>query len=315
MSALTAEDYAASMTASLAVWDATRPRSMQQALGVSSIGLCRAQALWTITNVTPTDAPEGKQALMGQAVHTVIGEARASYRPELLIEQKLTITLPSGVVLPGHADEIDPSEPAVTDYKTVVGGADMVALRRNGASEQQRFQRHLYYLGAAQAGIVPAQGTVRNVWIDRSGQSPDPFVEQEPFSAHMVQQADGWLSDVMYAAEHGEEVLRDKHYDWCKRFCQFFTHCRGDLEHPDLIVTDDELIQAAANAYEGRTLEKEGKALSEVGKRTLAVLQPAGSGDVQGYTCGEHRVRWSWVNSSTADRGGYFKLSVERVAA
>lgn len=305
-----ADDYAASMVASLTVWDATRPRSLQQAMGVSSVGLCRAQALWMIMETPPTDAPEGRQALMGTAVHAVITAARAAYDPSLVLDRRLDIQLPSGITLTGAPDEINCTEPGVTDYKTVSAGADMASLRRNGATEQQRFQRHLYYLGALQAGLVPEQGTVRNIWVDRSGQDPDPFVEQEPFSMEVVNAADTWLTDVLYAAEHGEEPLRDKHYDWCSRFCRWFSHCRENT-HPDLVVTDAELLTAAADASAGREMAKAGKALEEHGRRVLEVLRPDPGGDVQAYVCGEHRVRWSWINSDTAAGGGYYKLALE----
>lgn len=306
------DEYAASMSAALMMFDANRPRSQQPRLGVSSIGHCRSYALWVLNGVEATDAPEGLQALTGTAMHEIIGAARRQYNPKLLVDQKLEVTLPSGLVVPGTADEIDPDEPSVTDYKTVVGNADMVALRRNGSDEQQRFQRQLYYWGAVQAGLVPPEGIVRNVWIDRSGQSSEPYVEQEPFSMEWVNQADLWVNDVLYAKGADEEVPRDKHYDWCKRFCKFFTHCRSEVEHPDLIVSDTELLNAAENVWIGREMKKQGDGLDESGRMKLDVLKPEPGGDVQGYECGIFRVRWSWVNSGSARAGGYYKLAVER---
>lgn len=311
---MTPDEYAASMVASLAFWDASRPRSMQRELGVSSIGLCHTQAAFVIAGLEPTDAPEGRQALMGTAAHEVIGAARAAYNPGLLLETELTVALPSGMTVVGHADEIDPDEPGVTDYKTLPADSDMVALRRTGSSEQQRFQRHLYYLGAHQAGLVPAEGVVRNVWIDRSGQCVDPYVEQEPFSMDVVRQADMWLTDVRYAVDHGEETPKDKHYEWCKRFCEFFSHCRQN-DHPDLLVSDPELVRAARLTLQGRLMAAEGKALEESARRVLEVLQPDPGGDVQAFLLDDVRVRWSWVNSERTTKGGYHKLAVEEAVA
>lgn len=307
------DQYAAMFTASLDAWDASRPRSGQRTMGVSSVGTCRSQALWMLTEVVPTDAPTGRQALMGTAAHKLIHEARANFNPDLILERELEITMPSGVKLIGHADEIDPTEPSVTDWKTLSAGADIVALRRNGANEQQRFQRHLYYFGAMQAGLVPPQGTVRNVWIDRSGQVPDPFVEQEPFDMGVIHQADSWFSDVLYAIEHdgGDGVPKEKHYEWCRAFCRFFSHCRQGTDHADLVVTDTELVAAAERTLKGRDLEKEGKALAEAGRTTLSVLQIKAGEDMRAYTLGEHRIRWTWVHMK--DGSGYPKLTVERV--
>jgi hypothetical protein len=287
-----------------------RPRTLQKGLGVSSVGLCAAQAQFMLQGVPETDAPSGRQAFMGSAIHDAIAKARAAYNAKLLIERELDLLMPSGVVLRGHADEIDRDEPSVTDLKTLVAGADMVALRRNGATEQQRYQRHLYYYGAMQAGLVPAQGIVRNVWLDRSGQDPEPFVEQEPFDMAVVEQADAWLSDVAYAAEHNEEPLREKHYDWCKRFCRYFSHCRADEMDAELVITDPEIITAAETAFVGRKMEKDGKALLESGRRVLSVLEPDPGGDVAAYIAGGVRVRYSWVNRQS---GGSFTLHLDPV--
>lgn len=307
------DDYAASYVASLDSYDALRPRSLQAELGVSDIGHCSSKALWLLTGVQPTDAPTGRQAMMGTAAHDLAAKARKAFSPGLLIETELQVTLPSGlVVLPGHADEIDPDEPSVTDLKTVGDEADLIALRRLGSTEQQRFQRHLYYLGAHQAGLVPAAGTVRNVWMDRAGQADWVYVEQEPFDMGVVHAADRWLSDVLYAAEHGEEVPQEKHYDWCRRFCQFFSHCRAGQTHADLTITDPELITAASLVLEGREGKKAGESLEKSGRKVLEPLQDSSSGDMVAFTAGEYRVRWSQVN---AVAGAYWKLSVDRVAS
>lgn len=306
-----ADSYRASFATALDLYDAMRPRSLQQELGVSSVGLCSAQAQFMLSGVTPTDAPGGRQALMGSAVHDVIAQARAEYNPKLLIEHELEVLMPSGVKLVGHADEIDREEPSVTDLKTLVAGADMVALRRNGATEQQRFQRHLYYFGALQAGLVPENGIVRNVWVDRSGQDPDPFVEQEPFSMDVVHHADQWLSSVAFAAEHGEEPYREKHYEWCARFCRWFSYCRAGEGGPEYTITDVELITAAETARVGREMEKQGKALLDSAKRVLEVLQPEPGGDVAAYAAGDTRVRWSWVNKQS---GGHYVLHLDAIA-
>lgn len=301
-----ADDYAASYAASLDVYAAMRPRSLQADLGVSSVGHCSSEAMYRIRGVEPTDAPAGRQALMGTAIHEMVAAARKEFNPALLIETELTITMPSGVVITGHADEIDPIEPSVTDLKTCGDESDLAALRRGGATEQQRFQRHLYYHGAHQAGLVPAEGIVRNVWIDRAGRG-EPYVEQEPFDPAVVAAADRWLADVRYAAEHDEEAPRDKPYDWCRAFCSFFSHCRAGQSHADYIITDPEFIAAAELVHRGRAEGKEAAGIEKHGRRVLEPLQQSADGDVAAFQAGDWRIRWQRVNAEKP----YWKVAVD----
>lgn len=303
-----ADSYAASMSAALDLYQAMRPRSLQPGIGVSSVGHCASEAKFRMQGVEPTDAPASRQALWGTSLHETIKAARAEFNPELLLETPLLVTMPSGLVIPGTADEIDPSEPSVTDAKTVADGAALTTQRRVGASDQQRYQRHMYYLGAIQADLVPTEGIVRNVYLDRAGQESDPLVEQEPFDMKVIVDADRWMADVAYAAEHNEDAPQDKHFTWCRQYCQFFTHCRGGQIHPDLIVTDAEMILAAELLLEGRAGAKVAKGLEENAKRVLAPLQLAAEDDVAGYEVGDYRVRWQWINTAA---GGHWKCLVE----
>lgn len=308
MPARSADDFAASYMAALDTYAAMRPRSRQQAIGVSDIGYCASKTLHKLRHVSPTDAPVNRSAEMGHAAHDLAAAARAAFNPALLIEAELTVTMPSGLVLTGHADEIDPDEPSVTDLKSVSDEGDLFALRRTGSTEQQRFQRHLYYAGAVQAGLVPPVGTVRNVWIDRAGQADWCYVEQEPFDMAVVHAADRWLSDVLYAKEHGEEATQDIHYDRCRVQCQFFTHCRAGQAHDDLIITDPEFILAAELVHVGREEEKIAKGTVASARRTLELLLDPD--EMRAYEAGDYRVRWTWVNRAD---GRYPKLSVDRM--
>lgn len=309
------DDYAASYAVSLDLYQASLPRSLQTELGISSIGHCASEALWRVKGIPESNAPAARQALHGTAIHRLHAAARSAYNPRLLVDRRLVVTLPSGLQVPGSPDEIDPDEPSVTDLKSVNDAADMAALRRTGGTTQQRYQKHLYYLAAHQAGLVPAEGIVRNVWVDRSGETEIPFVEQEPFSMEVVHEADVWIGNVLYAAEHGEEALREKPYDWCMTYCPFAIHCRSGQAHADFTLTDGEMVQAARLLRDGRDQRKEGELLEEAAKRVLAPLQQSAEGDVAAFvTVGpdgpENRVRWQFVN---AKAGGYWKVSVAAV--
>ena len=310
---LSADDYAASYAASLNAYAAMRPRSLQGGLGVSDLGYCSAKALHKVNGVEPTDAPIARSALMGTSAHATFAAARKAFKPSLMIELGLEITLPSGIVIRGSADEVDPDEPSVTDAKTVADEAALLALRKTGSTEQQRYQRHLYYFGAHQAGLVPLEGTVRNVWVDRAGQAEWCYVEQEPFDINVVHAADRWLEDVLYAAKHGEEAPRDKHFDHCRTYCQFFTHCRGHQTHGDFLITDPEMVSAAQMVFQGRADKKEASGLEDTGKRVLAVLQQSADGDVASFEAEGYRIRWTLVQAT--NKAPYWKLDVAEIEA
>lgn len=307
---LSPDAYAASYMASLDAYAAMRPRSRQQAIGVSDVGYCSSKALFKLRGVSPTDFPVGRQAEQGHATHDLVAAARAASVPGLLIERKLEVTMPSGLVLVGHADEINPGEPSVTDTKTVGDEADLIRLRRTGSTEQQQFQRQIYYLGAMQEGLVSPSGTVRNVWIDRAGQANWCYVEQEPFSMDVIHAADRWIADVLYAKEHGEDAPQDHHYDHCRTFCQFFGRCRGGQAHADLVITDPEFIEAAELVYLGREEEKAAAGTVASARRTLELLLDPD--EMRAYEAGGYRIRWTWTNRGDSR---YPKLSVDRIAS
>jgi hypothetical protein len=309
---LSPDEWAASFTAALDTYEALRPRTSQKTLGISSLGHCASLAGFVMAGTEPTDAPTGRQAMAGTAFHEMVVKARGAWNPKLLLDLEVTATLPSGAKVIGHPDEIDPDEPSVTDVKTVSDEDALRALRRTGSSRQQQWQRHVYYLAAAQAGLVPPEGTVRNVWIDRAGQAEWVYVEQEPFSMEVVLDADRWMEDVAYAQRHGELLPQDKPFNWCQRFCEYFSACRAGQAHPDATITDPEFIRAAALVYEGRQEEKEAKAAVATGRMILDPLKDNGSEDVQAFLAGGYRVRW---NHSHKVSGSVWRLDVEAVGA
>jgi len=299
------EDYADQFVSSLQYADLTRDRTTQthdHILGVSDVGNCREYARRIITGTPFTDSPTTGKARAGSYFHAGALGARAAVRPELLHEQEVTVALSNGLELLGHADEIDPDEPSVTDLKTVDTDDEVRAVKRHGADTQQRAQRHLYYLGAAQAGIVPVRGGVtRNVWMARAGSSVDMVhVEQEPYSRAVVDTAARWLDDALDAANRGTEAPKDKDYHWCERFCPFFTSCRGDID-PGPELTDPDMVTAARRYYEAT---EEGKTQAGIRRANRDLLEGANG------IAGDLRVRTVYIDPST-DRAGYSRVEVK----
>lgn len=309
MTALTPDEYAAAFMFDLTLADMGRERSRQsdaRQIGVSDLGVCHEQTRRMLVGEPDSDVTPRLAAMMGTWIDAGVKEARKASNPDLITDGKVTVTLPSGLVLEGHPDEIDLEEPSCSDIKTV-NYDGLAYIRKNHSSDHHRFQRHLYGLGVVQSGLVEAKDLiVRNIYVDRSGKDDHPHVEQELLSAAVIAEADDWYRDVLYAIENGEEASKDKPVSWCRRFCQFATACRG-LDLPTQRFDQPDLIQAALTYHEaqatGAVAERERKAAKQI-------LVDA---DVNGIA-GPVRVRKSWVNP-TEHRVGYYNVTTELLPA
>lgn len=219
MTVLSADDYAAITSMDLHALDLTHPRTRQALsgqVGISDLGKCQEQTRLLIGQQQPTDSPSTWAAQVGTALHDKWAAARAAGNPRLMHNVKVELTLPNGLVVPGTADEVDPDEPSVTDAKTKNG---LAVVRRQGADRQQRWQRHGYYGALVQAGILPAEGIVRNVFLDRSGKDDRPHVEQEPYDPTVLDEMAAWLDEVVDAHKAGHEALKEKPRTFCRSYC------------------------------------------------------------------------------------------------
>jgi hypothetical protein len=251
MTALSPDEYAAQFEASLRVADASTSRTIQSVegvIGISDLGYCQEQTRRTITKAPRTDSPKSLAAMIGNWVDYGVKAAREA-TSDVLLNVPLIVKLPNGAEIPGTADEIDPDEPAVCDVKTK---HSLAAIRRGHATQQNRWQKHLYGAAAIQAGIVKEDGlVVRNVWLDRSGRDHKPHVEQEPFSWDVVGEASAWLDDVMQAVLNDSEALKEPPRNECRDWCVFYTACRGPevelgpITNPRLAGAVDMYAQAA----------------------------------------------------------------------
>ena len=294
--------YAAWMGTALDSYAVTQERARQTRLGISDIGTCREKARRLLAGERATDAPSLRAAEMGTAVHQYVAMALASSYPGLLIERKITVSLPNNtIIIPGTADIIDPHEPSVTDLKTRQNAAALAYTASHGADDQQRYQRHLCYLGALQEGLVPMEGITRNVWLPRAGDTDDVIVEQEPFSWDVIKEVDEWLEHVAYAAAHHELAPRDKHAAWCAKFCQFYSDCR--LGSDSARVDDPALIDAAQSWDHHDRAAKHHRAIADGAKQELEVLQghdPRYVVEIPGGTVG-----WVYVHRES---NPYYKI-------
>lgn len=310
-----AEKLTQLITTALSDFESVSPRSLQSRegiLGPSDIGFCRQKAALVTKQILPTDNPPRWAAAVGTAIHNYVEHALKITYPDWIVGSidQLTVTalLPSGAEITGHPDLVVPSANAVLDIKTVDGFA---WVKRSGTSQSHVYQRHLYALGLIQSGLLSTDTPVLvgNIYFDRSGKEPAPLVITSEFDPAITDEIDRWVTDVIYAVQHGEDASRDQPAAVCERICEFFTVCRGGLEVHDGqdIITDQSLISAIDMYVDGRQMEKDGKAMKDAASVALA--------GINGSTT-THQVRWTHVNPTVVqsfEKAGYDRLDVRPV--
>ena len=301
----------AMLNAALRAYGLSSPRSLQSAAGIigpSDLGFCRQKAVLMTRGEPQTDAKPITAAQMGTAIHAYVAEAvKAAYPDWIVDSEKVTATFPSGVEVSGTPDIIATTWNAVIDVKTVDGFA---WVKREGVSQNHRYQRHAYALGAIQAGLLDPDKPVGvgNWYIDRSGKEQDGFLLMEEFDPTLTDEIDSWIGDVIYAVQHGEDAMQDIPAPVCERICDYYTACRGDLPVADggEFIEDDGLKAAIRMFVDGRAMEKAGKDMKAEASALLA--------GVNG-TDGEWTVRWTSVGESEVSaftRPGYQRIDVRK---
>ncbi len=288
-----------------------QPRTKQSRegrLGPSDIGFCRNKAVLVSRGTSPTDEVSNWPAAVGTALHSYIEDAMKGQGFILgsVDGTKVTATLPSGAEITGTPDIIAPETNMIVDIKTVNG---FEYIRRNGPSQNHLYQRHLYALGAIQAGLLMEEGlTVANAYFDRSGASEEVVWFEEPFDPNLTLEIDSWVEDVIYAIKNGEDSAKDVAAPVCERICEFFTVCRGGLDdsHSDGKITDTELLKYIDLYTEGHEMESQGRKMKSAAKPYL--------GGVSGMT-DTHQIRWVTVNAGKVEayeRDAYERLDIRK---
>jgi hypothetical protein len=288
------------------------PRSQQSRdgiLGPSDLGFCRQKAVLTIRGVPDSDEQSIAAAQIGTAVHEYVAKAFKARHPDWIIDDhKVTATFPSGAAIAGTPDIIAPEWNAIIDVKTVDGFA---WVKREGTSQNHKYQRHAYALGAVQEGLLDDSRTVYvgNLYIDRSGKESEPYFVIEEFDPTLTDEIDSWIEDVIYAVKNGEDGQRDIPAAVCERICSKFTACRGELETHEggEFIEDPALISAIGMYVEARDLSKQADQMKKEAQARLL--------GVNGRTS-DYQVRWVDVAPTTVEsfeKVGYSRMDVRKV--
>lgn len=246
------------------------PRAQQQAehrIGASEIGLCRSY-LKFMTQGAPYDERDGDvrlPAFVGTAVGDLVEKAYKEEHPGAIIQSSFDCELPSGKVIPCHADIIDPDLNLLIDVKTK-SGLSLVAAQSE-PTRQYRYQVAIYLRGAIQSGLLKDGARAVLVYIDRSGDDPVPVVQEVTVDDATYAEIDDWIDDANYAVLHNVEAPQDQPYDFCANYCNFFTACRGNESLAEGLIEDEDAklalkvhLQAKADKADAEKRKKDADA-------------------------------------------------------
>jgi hypothetical protein len=248
-------------------------------------------------------------AFLGTAIGDYVERAILARWPGAVRQQSIHVTLEGDqgtYSVGGHPDiVVVPGDPTVIDGKTVDG---LGKVKRNGPTQQQLFQRHLYALGCWQGGmfgdIDPTTIKTANVWIDRSGREHECFAHLDTFSWQQVKAATAWLDDVVYAVRNDEEAQREPSREFCADWCERFTACRATDTDVQGLLTDPDVLAAVDLHLQASAMKRKASKMDTEAKNALF--------GIQGST-GSHTVRWTRVNGShvSFDRQSYERLDIK----
>lgn len=291
-----ASEFAMRFWQDLADADAKTDRSQQSVSGLigPSDMVCRERARHITIGTPMTDRQASAAAIIGTFIHKGLEQYRGAANPALLHEIEVEIELANGATMLGHADEVDPEENSVTDFKTV---GDLNYRRRIGPDPAHLRQVHLYALGLVQAGILGKDPIVRLCYVDRSGSQAEPFVYQQRFEQAIIDSATEWVDDVIYAVRNNEEASKDWPREMCRRFCPYYSTCRKDELEGDALFGP--LAEAARTYFDAHQLEQENRRIKEQAREHLT--------GASGFTEDGIAVRWVTVQK---DEGSYERVDV-----
>jgi hypothetical protein len=277
--------------------------------GVSDLGFCSERLRRMLDKQEPEDR-DLLPAFIGTAIGEYVERAYLEANPDALVQMEVQIELVDRdglrYLLTGHPDIIHRN--LLLDVKTT---RSLEYPRRLGASQQQNFQRHLYALGAFDAGLFSVDSLddvmVGNVWVDRSADERALHVEIQPYSREVVNEAADWLAEVVWAYANDEPALKEPPREVCQAACGFFPTCRALDTDTTGLLTDPKVLTAVSMYQEGLAMEKKGGRLKNQAKPQLS--------GVSGST-GDYQVRWMKVGGShvSFEREPYERLTITPLA-
>jgi CRISPR/Cas system-associated exonuclease Cas4 (RecB family) len=183
---------AATTTELLFEWDAERPRSKQQEIGMSDVGGCEKRAGYRMAGTAPTNPSGSMQAILGSAIHEAVSDVVSKrHEGDIIAEDEVRFL---GIL--GHFDRYHVAEKLIVDVKTT-SSRFLETIKLNGADYQHRWQVALYAGGLFKTHGLPVE-RVRIDYIARdTGEEYNwPNLEGAPFDPRDLRDALQWIANV-----------------------------------------------------------------------------------------------------------------------
>lgn len=287
--------------------------SAAKKLGISDLGHCRRHTQFMIDNVPFSDEQNNYQAAFnGTAISDMI-EKHLPYETQ----GEVTVTIPMRdgyqLRLVGHPDVLVRKDNGkvtkVWDFKSK-SGLDVV--RKYGTPQNNIWQVTAYGKALIDAGEAdPETLELALIYVDRSGDDPQPYVKRWTWSEEDWNAIVDWLDDVIEAMVTNSEAPKDMPREsFCQKWCEYASACwAGDTDVTGLL--DQEQYVTALEAYlEGGRLEREGKALKKSAQSEL-------KGVVGNVPTSQGLKSMRWIDVPGGDvsftRQPYQRLSITKV--
>lgn len=229
----------------LLAYDAQRPRTLQQEMGISALGGCRRKAGYMARRYPEDPGFESNavQAVLGTAIHEVLAKGAGLVVPDAHAE---TLEVQFGGLV-GHPDLL--AGDLMIDYKTLGYSMQLEQRRKDGPSQSELWQVMVYGAAAILAGHPVNR--VRLNWIARD--SGEEVIWEEAFEPSEVTAAMRWLQDVR--SSDPAILPRDYRPDsaTCKA-CPYFERCwqakRGTDDRTVLFLDDPDVNKWALQLWQ-----------------------------------------------------------------
>lgn len=245
--------YLTEIVAQVRAWDNARARSQQQEIGWSGIFGCRAWLGFNLAQEWATEDTDTWRAIAGTALHEWLQGLREQLIPR---DEIVVFELPVEYKgIPGHVDEVNFTKGEITDYK--FPSLKSARLWDDPEVQDQRFIQPQGYaaaiVGSPQWRSLapdPDHAMVRILCAPVDGSFADWKTYERQFDRSVADQAVANYEQVQVAHASGEPLPKDKPLHFCRRWCEFYTACRGgDHEPTSLPEITDPYLAAAIERY------------------------------------------------------------------
>ena len=300
-------------------------------MGVSNLGHCRQYAKLLIEQTPFSDVRDKTAAFFGTVAGDAIEAQLFKDHPGWIIQDECEFPFTDGDTtrtLPGHCDVVIPASEGVSyeEYmasreegyegpKLYMQGvwdgkskAELESIRKYGPTQQQVFQIHAYTKAQiAKGNLDPTKPIViMDVYFDRSGRDVKPYGVAHIYTEDVVTFIEQWMGDVLYAVRNQEDASRDMPRDWCHKYCEYATICRGLDTDVTGLIEDPEVVQKIELYRDAQQKETEAKNQKKLLAKDLV--------GIEGST-GKHVIKQLWVDGGEVAyyRKGAYRLDIRDV--